>query len=55
MNFNIRDRSSDLYVGMRVVEMFSQYNRQGRKDKLYVNKMESPDPPEYKYVLCSAL
>ena len=39
----IRDCGSNLYVGMRVVEMFWQYNRQGRKDiitKLYVNKMD---------------
>ena len=39
----IRDCGSNLYVGMGVVEIFLQYNRQGRKDiitKLYVNKMD---------------
>ena len=41
---NIRDRGSDLCVGMGVVKMVMEKDI---KTKVKVIKIESPDPPEY--------
>ena len=54
----IRDHGSDLYVGMRVVKCFdcTIIGRGESVSKLWfiqTNRIspESPDPPEYRYVL----
>ena len=52
VNNIIRDPGSDLYVGMRVVDDSSigKGERTSSRSTKWIS-MESPDPPEYKYVL----